>query len=52
MSLGVGINVDDEGTFRDLGNMRIAAGAAGNVFSACQMVDTGRPYHYDGAKDE
>ena len=48
----VGIRIDDEGTFRDLGTVGIAAGAAGNILSACQMVDTGRPYRYDGAKDE
>ena len=49
---GVGTRVDDEGTFRDLGTVVIAAGAMGNILSACQMVDTGRPYRYDGAKDE
>jgi hypothetical protein len=38
----VGIHVDDEGTFRDLGTVRIAAGATGNILSACQMVDTSR----------
>jgi len=36
----VGIRVDDEGTFRDLGTVGITAGAAGNILSACQMGDT------------
>ena len=48
----VGIRIDDEGTFRDLGTVGIDAGAAGNILLACRMVDTGRPYRYDGAKDE
>ncbi len=39
----VGIRIDDEGTFRDLGTVGIAAGAAGNILSACQMLDTDRP---------
>ena len=35
----VGIRIDDEGTFRDLGTVGIATGAVGNILSACQMVD-------------
>jgi hypothetical protein len=29
-----------------------AVGAVGNILSAYQMVDTGRPYRYDGHKTE
>ncbi len=32
--------------------MGVAVGAAGQILSACQIVDTGRPYRYDGYKDE
>ena len=47
-----GIRIDNEGTFRDLGKVGVGIGAAGNILSACQMVDTGRPYRYDNVKDE
>ncbi len=40
----VDIRLDDEGTFRDLGTVEVAVGAAGKFLSPCQMVDTGRPY--------
>ncbi len=48
----VGIRLDDEGIFRELGSAGVAVGATGNNISACKMVDTGRPYRYDGDKDE
>ncbi len=31
----VGIRLDDEGTFSDLGTVEVAVGAAGNILSQC-----------------
>jgi hypothetical protein len=47
-----GIRVDEEGVFRDLGTVGVCIGAAGNILSAGQMVDTGRQVRYDTTKDE
>ena len=47
-----GICLNDEGTFRDLGTVGVAVGAAGNIISACQLIDTGRHYWYLSDKDE
>jgi hypothetical protein len=40
----IGIRLDNEGTFRDLGIVGVDVGAAGNNISACQMIDTDKPY--------
>lgn len=47
-----GIRIDEEGVFRDLGTVGVCIGAAGNILSAGQMVDTGRQVRYDTIKDE
>jgi hypothetical protein len=47
-----GICVDEEGVLRDLGTAGVCIGAAGNILSAGQMVDTGRQVQYDTTKDE
>jgi len=47
-----GIRVDEEGVFKDLGTVGVCIGAARNVLSAGQMVDTGRQVRYDTTKDE
>ena len=47
-----GIRLDDEGVFRDLGTVGVAVGAAGNIISASQLIDTGRHYWYLPDTDE
>ena len=47
-----GVRIDDVGNFRDLGEVGIGKGAACNILSACQMLDTGRTFKYDDKNDE
>ena len=47
-----GVRIDDVGNFRDLGEVGIGKGAACNILSACQMLDTGRTFKYDDENDE
>ena len=46
-----GVRIDDVRNFRDLGEVGIGKGAACNIFSACQMLDTGRTFIYDDNND-
>ena len=47
-----GVRIDDVGNFRDLGEVGVGKGAACNILSACQMLDTGRTFKYDDKNDE
>jgi hypothetical protein len=47
-----GVRIDDVGNFRDLGEVGIGKGAACNIISACQILDTGRTFKYDDKNDE
>ncbi len=40
------------GNFRDLGEFGIGKGAACNILSACQMLDTEKTFKYDNNNDE
>ncbi len=47
-----GVRIDDVGNFRDLGQVGIGKGAAYNILSACQMLDTDMTFKYDDKNDE
>jgi len=46
------VRINDVGNFRDLGEVGIGKGAACNILSTCQMLDTGRTFKYDDKNDE
>jgi hypothetical protein len=47
-----GVRIDDVVNFRDLGEVGIGKGAACNILSACQLLDTGRTFKCDDKNDE
>ncbi len=47
-----GVRIDDVGNFCHLGQVGIGKGAACNILSACQMLDTGRTFKYEDKNDE
>jgi len=46
-----GVRINDVGNIRDLGEVGIGKGAAYNIISACQMLDTGRTFKNDDMND-
>ena len=48
---GQGLRVENEGTFRDLGTVSIAPGAAANILAGAEMVDSGFAVNYDPVDD-
>ncbi len=47
-----GVRIDEVGNFRDLGEVVVGIGAACNILSACQMLETSKTFNYDDKNDE